>query len=401
MASKVSGKHSKMALWIPSGMDPNDKTFEIANRMKTKFKMIEIDKDDYNDNFQNFYEYNLKGINDDVNAESFCKSKGKVGVNMHYLIENANKRTFVTLMLVKYDHFSDSFIEVDAIVIFRWTKTANALKIQVLCADQRKKGAGGGTKLLNTIKTTLSEMGLNNIYLNPIDVAVPYYHKQNFRTTLNPDKIIHDSSDPKIKTPTPKLKSKTKSPKSKTKSPKSKTKSPKSKTKSKTKSPKSKTKSKPRSRTPSPIYSSPIPGHISSTKLNAVKVVRPKENIIPSMTMNIRARNNWNKTKTKFKAMSVLKENINKSRSKRPSPYKFASKSEHHSSQDSPKTARQKKMLLKIDEIINNLSRDAREMATFDDIELIIEKEIKNYNNANDGDLVMRYIADKYNIENY
>jgi hypothetical protein len=355
-------------------MDPNDKTLEIANTMKRKFKMTEIDKADYFNNFNNFYEENMKSY---TNDSSFCHAKGKAGVNMQYLIENANKHTFVTLMLVKYDHFTDGYIEVDAIVIFRWTKTANALKIQVLCADQRKKGTGAGTKLLNTIKKTLTDMNLNDIYLNPIDVAVPYYHKQNFKDTLKPGKIIHDSSDPKPKTPTPKSKTKSKS-----------------KTKTKTKS-KSKTKT-PRSGTPSPIYSNP-------RSLSASKAVKPsKAIIIPSMTMNLRARRNWNKTKTILKTMRVLNENINKSKSKRQSPYKIASrKSSHHSSQDTPKTAREKKLLLKVDEIVKNLSRDQRDIATFDDIEKLVKDEVRNYNEINDEDLVKKYVSDKYDIENY
>ena len=152
MASKVNTKHSKMLLWIPDGMDANDKTLEIANAMKSKFKMTEIDKDDYNNNSYYFYENNMKGYNDANNDESFCKAKGKTGVNMQYLIDYANKSTFVTLIAANKDHFKDDYLDVTAILTFRWTKTANALKVQVLCGDQRKKSTGDGTKLLNTVK---------------------------------------------------------------------------------------------------------------------------------------------------------------------------------------------------------------------------------------------------------
>jgi RNA polymerase-associated protein CTR9/transcription factor SPN1 len=178
----------------------------------------------------------MKGHNDANNSESFCKAKGKNGVNMQYLIDNANKSTYVTLIAVNKDHFKDDYLEVNAILIFRWTKTANALKIQVLCGDQRKKGTGDGTKLLNTVKKTLTVMGLNDIFLNPIGDAVPYYHKQNFRETKNPDGIIHDSSVYES------LTSKSKS---------------KSKTKSKSKS-KSKSKTKSKSKIASPIYLNPL-----------------------------------------------------------------------------------------------------------------------------------------------
>ena len=333
-------KHSKMVLWIPAGMDVNDKTLEIANTMRAKFKMDEINKSGYNDDFQRFYENNIKGQHDAVNGVSFCKAKGKVGVNTDYLIENANKSTFATLMAVNKDHFRDDYLEVNAILIFRWSKTAESLKIQVLCGDQRKRGTGDGTKLLNIVKKTLTDMRLNNIHLNPIDVAVPYYHNQNFKN----DGIIHDSSDPKSK-------------------------------------------SKSKSKTPSPNTSS------KKAKPKTKQKAIPKE-VVPSMTINLRARRNWNKTKLKFRAMSALKENINKSRSKRPSPYKFIPPVRS----DSEKTTREKKILLKIDEIIEDMDEDDRDIVGFDDIEDLIKREVQNYNPDQDQDLVRPYISKKYGI---
>jgi hypothetical protein len=335
----VNTRKKQLLIWIPDGMSADDKTREIAETMKSHFNVGEINKDDYEGKFRNFYDSHIRQFSDSLES-TFCKKKGNMGVNIDYLIENANKATYATLMSVNTDHFDDGIFGVNAILIFRWAKTPDALKIQVLCADQRVKGTGDGTKLLNLVKQTLTSMNLNNIYLNPLEVAVPYYTKNQFRNSMNPDKLIHDSSD-----------------------------SSRSKTKSKSKS-KSNSKSK--------------------TKSNIKPIRAP---VIPSMTMNLRARRNWNKTKTKFKAMSVLRENINKakthSKSKSKSP-KTKSKS--------PKSERSTLLLLKVDEIVDGL-RD-REMATFNDILDLVKRELRNISEK-DEDLIQNYVYKKYNIENY
>jgi hypothetical protein len=364
MASKVNSSFKNILLWIPDGLNPNDITLKIANTILAdkKIKPSNIDKTEYSDDFREFYNTHI--ASGDTVKSTFCSADGAAGVNIEYLINNANKPKFVTLIAVKSDHFNDS-IDINAVLVFRWAKSANALKIQVLCADQRKKGTGDGTKLLNIIKKTLTSLDLNDIYLNPIDPAVPYYIKQNFRNTTNTDKIIHDSSDPKPKTPTPKPKSKTKTPKT-PKTPNS----PNSKSKTKSKSPKSK----------------PMPVHVQVT---------------PSMTMNLRARRNWNKTKTKFKAMTVINENIKKSPSKRASPYKQTSRSRSNSSQYSRKTSRNKKLLLKTDEVVANLKEDEREMVNCNDIIKLLENENIRNITEDDEDIIRNYVYKKYNIEKY
>jgi hypothetical protein len=332
----INTRKKQLLIWIPDGMAQDDKTREIAETMKLQFKVGEINKDDYEGKFRVFYDSHIRQFADS-NESTFCKKKGNMGVNIDYLIENANKATYATLMSVNGDHFDDGIFGVNAILIFRWAKTPNALKIQVLCADQRVKGTGDGTKLLNLVKQTLTSMNLNNIYLNPLEVAVPYYTKNQFRNSMNPDKLIHDSSD---------------SYKSKS--------NPKSNSKSKTKT----------------------------------KTIRAP--VIPSMTMNLRARRNWNKTKTKFKAMSVIRENINKTRSKPKS--KSPSKSKSPRSNKSPKSERSTLLLLKVDEIVNGL-RD-RDMATFNDILDLVKRELRNISEK-DEDLIQDYVYKKYNIENY
>jgi len=326
---KVNTSKKQLLIWVPDGMSTDDKTREIADTMKSHFKVGEINKDDYEGKFIKFYDAHIRQFSDSFDS-TFCKKKGNMGVNIDYLIENANKTTYATLMSVNGDHFDDGIFGVNAILIFRWAKTPNALKIQVLCADQRVKGTGDGTKLLNLVKQTLTSMNLNNIYLNPLEVAVPYYSKNQFRNTTNSDKLIHDSSDSKSK----------------------------SKSKSKT------------------------------------KTIRTA--VIPSMTMNLRARRNWNKTKTKFKAMSVIRENINNAKTRSKSK---SSKSKSKSNK-SPKSERSTLLLLKVDEIVDGLSRSEREMATFNDILDLVKRDLRNISEK-DEDLIEDHIYTKYNIENY
>jgi hypothetical protein len=336
----INTRKKQLLIWIPDGMAQDDKTREIAETMKSQFKVGEINKDDYEGKFRVFYDSHIRQLSDS-NQSTFCKKNGNMGVNIDYLIENANKATYATLMSVNGDHFDDGIFGVNAILIFRWAKTPDALKIQVLCADQRVKGTGDGTKLLNLVKQTLTSMNLNNIYLNPLEVAVPYYTKNQFKNSMNPDKLIHDSSD-----------------------------SSRSKTKSKSKS-KSNSKSK-----------------------TIAKPIKPA--VIPSMTMNLRARRNWNKTKTKFKAMSVIRENINKPKTH--SKSKSPSKSHSKSKSKSPKSERSTLLLQKVDEIVNGL-RD-RDMATFNDILDLVKRELRNITEK-DEDLIQDYVYKKYNIENY
>lgn len=312
----INTSTKQLLIWIPDGMAIDDKTRDIANTMKTHFKVGEINNHDYGDNFINFYDSHIKRFSDTLDS-TFCKKKGNMGVNMDYLIENANKTTYATVMSVNGDHFDDGILGVNAILIFRWSKTQNALKIQVLCADQRVKGTGDGTKLLNLVKKTLTFMNINNIYLNPLKVAVPYYHKNQFRNTLNSE-VMYDSSDSSAK----------------------------SKSNSKTK-----------------------------TKTN-------KDQVIPSMTMNLRARRNWNKTKKMLKTMGKLSKTLKSPKSK----------------PNTPKFERSTLLLLKVDEIVNGLSKSELEMATSGDILVLVKRDLRNIT-SNDEDLIEDHIYKKYNIE--
>jgi hypothetical protein len=97
-------------------------------------------------------------------------------------------------------------------------------------------------------------MKIDNIYLNPIPNAIPYYSSQKFVEAKTPKKKVYDTSSSKSTT----TKSKTKSPRS-----------PKSSSKSKTKS-------------------------------------KSKPNKIPTMTFNLRAAKNWQSAKTKMSSVRAL-----------------------------------------------------------------------------------------------
>jgi hypothetical protein len=172
---------------------------------------------------------------------------------VEYLIENANKPTYVTLLSLDINPDDPSDFNVLATIVFKWSPTANSAKIQAFCSNQKLPSKGAGTKLLNLLKKVLTRMGLNNIYLNPVPEAVSYYSKQQFVEARNPKKKVYDTS------------------------------SPKSKTKSKSRSPGSNSNSKSKSKSKPKTYKKP-----------------------PTMTINLRASRNWKKAKTKMSSYSAL-----------------------------------------------------------------------------------------------
>ena len=135
-------------------------------------------------------------------------------------------------------------------LVFKWSPTAKAVKIQAFCGNQKRPSKGAGTKLLNFLKKTLTHMDINDIYLNPVASAIPYYSKQQFVEARNPHKKVHDTSSPKLATPNPNPKSKSK----------------------------------------------------SNSKNKSIN----KRKGTHTMTINIRAAKNWKKAKTKMSAYSAL-----------------------------------------------------------------------------------------------
>jgi hypothetical protein len=271
-----------MTLWIPKDLNPASKTMDIAETMMRDFGVTQINNDTYNNDFNEYYDQHIR---QGETNQTFC-SKNGTGISSQYLIDNANKKTYVTLLSLNVNPADANDFQVLAVIVFKWSPTAGSAKIQAFCSNQKKQTKGAGTKLLNFVKKTLTHMGLNDIYLNPIPTAIPYYSSQQFVEAKTPKKKVYDTSSSKT-------------------------------TSSKTKT----TTSKPRS--------------------------RRKSNKIPTMTINLRAANNWKSAKTKMRSYWALTHK------------------EHGKSHVPTST---KKLLKKVDEIVDNLSQDHRDFAQYQDI---------------------------------
>jgi len=242
----------QFSIWIPKNVAPASKTMDIAETMIQDFGVSQINNDTYNDNFNEYYDQHIK--QNEASNLTFCSKNGK-GINVQYLIDNANKHTYVTLLSLDINPDDSDDFTVLAAMVFKWSPTAGSVKIQAFCGNQKRPSKGAGTKLLNFLKKTLTHMGINNIYLNPVPEAVSYYTSQRFVEARNPKKKVHDTSSSKSLTTKSKTKSKTKS-------------------LSNSKSP-SKSKSKPNKK-------------------------------IPTMTINLRASRNWQSAKTKMSSIRAL-----------------------------------------------------------------------------------------------
>jgi len=257
-----------MTLWIPKDLDPASQTMNIAETMMRDFDVSRINNETYNDEFNEYYDQNIKG---DETTDTFC-SKNGTGINVQYLIDNANKKTYATLLSLDINPDNPNEVYVLASIVFKWSPTASSVKIQAFCSNQKRQVKGAGTKLLNFLKKTLTHMGINDIYLNPVSGAIPYYSVQRFKK--HPKGKVHDSSSPKPSS----AKSKPSSAKSK----------PLSKSKSKTNTGNN------------PISRSPRSSSKPVSKTKPVSKSKAKKQGISTMTINIRASNNWKKTTNKI-----------------------------------------------------------------------------------------------------
>jgi hypothetical protein len=335
--SAVDRTTRTMLLWIPDGMDRTGVTAKLAEEMSKKIG--EIDKTEYNGDFAAFYTKHI--WNFETLDNTFC-SKNLKGVSAEYSTYNATNAKFVTVLSVDLDDFSRDIIQVNAFITFRWSEKTKAIKIQTLCADQRVKSTGEGTKLLNFVKKIASHMKLYNIYLNPLQNAVPYYYRQHFREARGK---IHDSSSPSTKS-------------SKKRSSKS----------SKSRSSKS-----------------------SSKKKGTAH--------IPSMIMNLRARSNWNKTKMKLRALSAItRKTHGKSTAHIVRDDEGLLKKTEEKPQKSQKKRREEVLLTEVEKIAGSMSADAKEMATWHDV--IKKLEDRNFTHLTDDDerKIRDYLADVHGI---
>ena len=333
-----------MMLWIPDGIDQSGVTADIANEMSKKIQ--QIDKTEYNGDFAAFYTKNIWHF--ETIDNTFC-SKNFLGVSADYSTQNATNAKFVTVLSVDLDDFSGDIVQVNAFLTFRWSGKTKGVKIQTLCADQRVKGTGEGTKLLNLIKKTALHLGLHKIYLNPVKNAIPYYYRNNFNDA---GEKIHDTSSPLI------LSSRKGSSSSKK-------------------------------------HSSSSKKHSSSSKKHSSPSKKIDKGFVPSMIMNLRARSNWNKTKMKLKALSAIS---------RKTHGKSTARAHAHSSvipenpQATQKKRREALIITDIDNIVGKMTRDMKEMADWGYIRQTLRDH--NFSNLTDSDVrVARdHLAEVHNI---
>ena len=196
----------QIAIWVPNDLNLNiaSQTRLITNHMLSNNRnVILIDVNTaYHNRFEEYYDQHIK--QNETAHTTFCFKNG-AGINVGYLIDNANKHTYATLLFLDVDPDDSTKFEVLAMLVFKWSPTAKAVKIQAFCGNQKRPSKGAGTKLLNFLKKTLSQMNINNIYLNPVPNAIAYYSNNQF--VYKPGKKVHDSSSPKPKSSSPKLKS--------------------------------------------------------------------------------------------------------------------------------------------------------------------------------------------------
>ena len=181
----------ELLVWIPPRMPADSVTRSISDYMMSVSDIKPINTDEYENDFGFFYKLYMK--NGKTKTKSFCSTNNK-GVSISYIIDNANDKKFLTILSVETDADGNIYT-VYAAIIFRWSEKADAVKVQVLCGNQMIKGSGEGTRLLSLLKTTLKQMKIKRIYLNPLSDAVPYYYKHQFRTTQNKTGRIIDTSD--------------------------------------------------------------------------------------------------------------------------------------------------------------------------------------------------------------
>ena len=230
---------ANIVLWIPRGMDPASQTMDIANVMQQDFHVSRINNDLYNHNFINYYN---RHIRQNETNDTFC-SKNNNGISVQYLMDNANKPTYATLLSLEINPHDPTDFQVLAIIVFRSSPTAKSVKIQAFCSNQKRPTYGAGTKLLNFFKKTLLHMNINGLYLNPVIDAIPYYRGQQFKINERQLKVYDTSS--------------------------------------------------------------PSPAKSKKSKSKPSKQVKPSK-INPTMTINLRATKNWRMAKTKLRAYQAL-----------------------------------------------------------------------------------------------
>jgi hypothetical protein len=174
----MSNTINQILLWIPKGIPKNNDGLELAETMIKNLKVKKIHSKQHR-YFRDLF------INSGSSEYTFCKN-----MSTNYLLGKAENQ--LTLLSVKQQKTDLTITEIYAMLVFKVDKIIpnepSHLEVIAFCSNADNKMAKGhGTKLLNLLKQSMSLAKIDNIILNPVPEAIPYYEKQLFKLTVPGD----------------------------------------------------------------------------------------------------------------------------------------------------------------------------------------------------------------------
>jgi hypothetical protein len=191
----MSDTVNQIMIWIPVGYENRTKNdgLEIAETMIKKLKVKKINSKSYS-NFRELF------TNSGSSELTFCGEN----LSTDYLLEHAEDE--LTLLSVRQLKTDLTITEIYAMLVFKVdkTKVPSHLEVIAFCGNADNKMAKGhGTKLLNLVKQSMSLAKIDNIILNPVPEAIPYYVKQFFKVTEPGDDFYLGESNEVMKSHLP------------------------------------------------------------------------------------------------------------------------------------------------------------------------------------------------------
>jgi len=160
-------------------MDASAPIMDMISFMEGNNHIEQIDKDMYNNDFQEFYNIHLEKYNNNLKDTQFC-SANHTGVSHEFLIDTINKSSNATLISLDIDE-SNHITEIYALLTFRISNKKMAVEVKTLCGNRTLPPSGEGTRLLKLVESISNVLGYSKIYLNPLETAIPYYKSQRYR----------------------------------------------------------------------------------------------------------------------------------------------------------------------------------------------------------------------------
>jgi hypothetical protein len=189
----------KLVIWVP----PSVEEYFIENQDELSIMELvyfieannveRIDTETYQNDFQEFYNFHLQHYENEETFAKFC-SNVEGGVADDYIIHTANGdygEDNITILSVENMNFDKIY----ALISFRLA-SSDTVMVETLCGNQTINSEGEGTRLLNFLKKMSYSIGIPKIALHPVDTAVSYYTRENFRKLKSDEAaVINTSSD--------------------------------------------------------------------------------------------------------------------------------------------------------------------------------------------------------------